>query len=113
MQSLERLKALTLDLTKRSQINHHLSRTRTRANSADHPRRACLSSIPPRAPPMAASGRYGLRQRHHQSAPAKGDSGTDDETVQALGFVGLKPKVLSKRERQLFGGVAPDYTSVR
>ena len=60
---------------------------------------------------MAASGRYGLRQRNRE--PAVKAEAPDDETVRALLFLGLKPKVLSKRERQLFGGQSADYTSVR
>jgi hypothetical protein len=59
---------------------------------------------------MAATSRYGLRARslsRGESAPR------DDATVEALLFVGLKPKVLTKPERQAFGGQMTDYIAIR
>jgi hypothetical protein len=63
-------------------------------------------------PPMASSGRsYGLRARNRPAVRA--DGAPDDSVVEALLFVGLKPKVLNKKERQAFGGQSQEYIGVR
>jgi len=61
----------------------------------------------------ASSSRYGLRARLRYPGQGGERSALDDGVVEALLFVGLKPKVLSKRERQAFGGQMSDYITIR
>jgi hypothetical protein len=62
---------------------------------------------------MASTSRYGLRARERYPGQRPESAPRDDVTVEALLFVGLKPKVLTKPERQAFGGQMTDYISVR
>ena len=61
---------------------------------------------------MAATGRYGLRARGNRPI-VRPDGAPSDDVVEALLFVGLKPKVPNKQERQLFGGQMQDYINIR
>jgi len=58
---------------------------------------------------MAASSRFGTRA--HRRYPAERSALYDG--VEAMLFVGLKPQVLSKRERHSFGGQMSDYITIR
>lgn len=64
---------------------------------------------------MESSTRYGLRAKHglRKRSVTEEQQAAEGPEAEAVTAVGLKPKVLTKQERQAFGGKISEYLEAR